>query len=337
MTVTSAAAPAGTIQPPAKRSNNLGAGIIPRHPVQSGLVLQPAFGKKHTIDLKPVFTLSLLCLTSLFAGCASIAQRAVLPGAYLQAPRNIVQPSSKYELVTLHTKDGTKVMAQFGTALDGNDEPLAIHERRPTVVFFYGNRMCIAGSQVIFGDFRRMGVNILIPDYPGYAMSEGTPSEQRCYAAADAAYDYLMHRDDIDHSQIVVAGLSIGSGPAVDLSSRERVAGLILIVPFTNTRALGYDDLPWYSRWVVPLLAPYAAFDNLAKIPRVSCPILFVQASRDQVTPARRSDELAAAVTAKLTRVVVDADHDGSWKMGRPEIEKWLHANLRSGDLPPID
>jgi len=24
-----------------------------------------------------------------------------------------------------------------------------------------------------------MGVNVLIPDYPGYAMSEGSPSEQR--------------------------------------------------------------------------------------------------------------------------------------------------------------
>ena len=279
---------------------------------------------------KAAFILSLLGMASLFAGCASVAQRLALPGPFLKPPKNILQPSSQYELVALRTKDGTKVEAQFGAALDANGAPLAAPERRPTVLFFYGNRMCIANSQDIFGDFRRMGVNILIPDYPGYAMSEGSPSEHGCYAAADAAYGYLMHRDDINHSQIVVAGLSIGSGPEVDLSSRERVAGLILIVPLPSTRTVGHDNLPWYLRWAVPLLAPYAAFDNLAKIPRVSCPILFVQASRDQVTSARRSDELAAVVTAKMVRIVVDTDHDGSWNMGRKEIERWLQANLGS-------
>ena len=289
------------------------------------------------MKLKPAFILALFGLASLFAGCASVAQRLALPGPFFKPPQSIVPPSPRYELVPLRTKDGTKIVAQFGAALDAKGAPLATPERRPTVLFFYGNRMCIAGSQDIFEDFRRMGVNVLIPDYPGYAMSGGSPSEQGCYAAADAAYGYLMSRADIDRRQIVAAGMSIGSGPAVDLASRERVAGLILIVPLLSTRAVGCDDLPWYLRWAVPLLAPYAAFDNLAKIPRVSCPILFVQANRDQVISARRSDELAAAVTAKMVRVVVDAEHDGAPKMGRKEIENWLQANLGLNSSPDTD
>lgn len=141
-----------------------------------------------------------------------------------------------------------------------------------------------------------------------------------------------MHRADIDHHQILVAGLSIGSGPAVDLASREQVAGLVLIVPFTSIRDVGHDDLAWYLRWAVPLLAPYAAFDNLKNIPRVSCPLLFVQAKRDQLTSALRSDELAAAVTTKPVRVLVDADHDGSWKAGRKEVEGWLRTTFQSAE-----
>ena len=284
------------------------------------------------MKLKSALILSLLGLASLLAGCATIARREILPGSFLKPPENIVQPSPRYELVPLRTKDGTKIMAQFGAALDAKGEPLATLAHRPTVLFFYGKLMCIAGCQPIFEHFRRTGVNVLIPDYPGYAMSEGSSSEEGCYATADAAYDYLMHRDDLDHNQIVVAGLSIGSGPAVDLASRERVAGLILIVPISSTRAVGYDDLSWYLRWAVPLLTPYVAFDNLAKIPRVPCPILFIQAKKDHVTPTRRSDELASAATAKMVRVVVDADHESAWQAGRKEIQNWLHTTFPSSN-----
>jgi len=51
-----------------------------------------------------------------------------------------VPPSPNYELVPLRTKDGAKIVAQFGAALAAKDEPLATPEYRPTVLFFYGNR-----------------------------------------------------------------------------------------------------------------------------------------------------------------------------------------------------
>ena len=36
-----------------------------------------------------------------------------------------------------------------------------------------------------------MGLAVLIFDYPGYGRSGGRPSEAGCYAAADAAHDWL--------------------------------------------------------------------------------------------------------------------------------------------------
>jgi fermentation-respiration switch protein FrsA (DUF1100 family) len=95
---------------------------------------------------------------------------------------------------------------------------------------------------------------------------------------------------------------------------------------------VGHDDLAWYLRWVVPLIAPYASFDNRSKISRVACPILLVQASKDQLTSAKRSDELAAAVKSGLVRVTVDADHDGSWKKGCALIEVWLQGIASGGN-----
>jgi fermentation-respiration switch protein FrsA (DUF1100 family) len=42
-----------------------------------------------------------------------------------------------------------------------------------------------------------LGESVLVFDYPGYGLSEGKPSEAGCYAAADAAYDWLGRVDKV--------------------------------------------------------------------------------------------------------------------------------------------
>ncbi|HTO04920.1 MAG TPA: hypothetical protein VL069_14510 [Opitutus sp.] len=259
------------------------------------------------------------------SGCASIGQRAALPGSYLQSPQSTVAPSKDYELVRLTIAEGMNVVAQFGAALDPSGTPASQPGHRPTVLFFYGNRMCIAGSQGIFEDLRKMGVNVMIPEYPGYGMNDGSPTEQGCYAAADAAYAYLRGRNDVDPELIVPAGLSIGGGVAVDLASRMPVAALLLVVPFTKTSDVGKDNLAWYFRWATPIFTRRVAFDNLTKIGRITRPILIVEALGDHLISGHRSDQLAGAAPTKVTRVKVASDHDGAWDASRKQIEDWLH------------
>ena len=64
--------------------------------------------------------------------------------------------------------------------------------QRTTIIYFYGNGACMAYSMDVFEELRARGFNVIIPDYEGYGMSEGKPSESGCYAAADAVYDYLL-------------------------------------------------------------------------------------------------------------------------------------------------
>ena len=52
--------------------------------------------------------------------------------------------------------------------------------------------MCLSYAESRFDRFRRLGLNVIIPDYVGYGMSGGSPSEKGCQATADAAYDYLV-------------------------------------------------------------------------------------------------------------------------------------------------
>ena len=48
------------------------------------------------------------------------------------------------------------------------------------MIFFYGNAMCLNYSDSQLEEFRRLGLNVLIPEYVGYGMSSGRPSEGAC-------------------------------------------------------------------------------------------------------------------------------------------------------------
>jgi hypothetical protein len=245
----------------------------------------------------------------------------------------LLQPDPRYELLSLPVQGGRMIAAQFGKALDAKGRPIESARLCPTVLFFYGNGTCMAGCQRLFEGLRRLGVNVLMPEYPGYGMSEGRPSERGCYAAADAAYAYLRSRSDVDRAQIILAGHSLGGGVAIDLASRRHVAALIVFSTFTSTRDVLHAGLPGPLRCLAPSLTSRCKFESLTKIPKVSCPIFIVHGTADTLVPPWMSDCLANAATAKVTRLSVPgADHinildmsaDESWRA----IDRWLREHF---------
>lgn len=276
----------------------------------------------------------------LLGGCASRGERVILPGTSHQGRSEaVLQPNPHYELLSLPIQDGRKIAAEFGKALDAKGRPLASAETRPTMLFFYGNGTYMAACQGLFKGLRRLRVNVLITEYPGYGMSEGRPSETGCYAAAESAYDYLMSRPDIDRAQIIVAGHSLGGAVAIDLASRRRVAALITLSTFTSTRDVLDAGLPGPMRCLAPVLTARCKFKSLTKIPRVSCPIFIIHGTADTLVPPRMAERLANAATTKVTRLSVEgADHISLLDMNAGEpwraIDRWLHEQFpnQSGD-----
>ena len=47
-------------------------------------------------------------------------------------------------------------------------------------------------------------MNVLAYEYSGYGKSEGTVSEENCYADIRAAYDYLTEQKKVPPQQIVL-------------------------------------------------------------------------------------------------------------------------------------
>ena len=216
----------------------------------------------------------------------------------------------------------------FGAALTEQGKPHPDAAHRPTIIYFYGNAMCLRHAvdplaNDDFGWFRKLGLNVLIPDYLGYGLSGGEASETGCYQTADACYAHLLSRKDIDPRKIIIAGRSLGGAVAIDLASRHGVAGLIAFSTFTSMTAMTHKQFP-----VAPTVLLRHKFDSLAKIDRVTCPILLGHGSNDELVPSAMSRALAAAAKAPATLFVVEgAGHnDFPYQMGEKQVHDAVNA-----------
>ncbi len=250
---------------------------------------------------------------------ASFQTRIIFPGQETQGQDYAqVRPRPGTELVRLKSRSGEPIVALFGPALapDGRPDPDAA--RRPTVVYFYGNAMCLNDSTGQFEQFRRLGVNVIIPDYLGYGMSGGSASEKGCQATSEAVYQYLVSTRGIAPSRIVVAGWSLGGAVAIDLASREPVAGLIVFSAFTSGVDMGRRLMPIFP---VSLLLRHR-FESLRKIQRVECPVLIGHGRRDRIVPIEMGQRLAAAAKGPMTTLWIErADHNDFYDVGGDRID----------------
>jgi fermentation-respiration switch protein FrsA (DUF1100 family) len=218
------------------------------------------------------------------------------------------------ELVRAETPSGDEITAMFGAAHDASGQPVADPRSRPTLIFFYGNENHLACRNVahLFDGLRRIGANVLIPEYVGYGMSTGDASEAGCYATADAAYQYLLSRSDIDPRRIVVAGASLGGAVAIDLANRESsVAGLMTLITFTS--------MPDMARVLQPTLPIWRfirhKFESERKMPRVTCPALLVHSTGDALVPYTMADRLASACGGPVSRLKIEGAGHSSVEM----------------------
>ena len=191
-----------------------------------------------------------------------------------------------------------------------SDSRLVVAARRVhrRVLYFHGN----AGNLSYRGNFvnimgKELKESVLIIDYPGYGKSSGKPSEPGCYAAADAAYEWLTVSQSIPRDNILLYGASIGGGVAVDLASRKPHRALILVKTFTSAPDVGQGRLPFLPvHWLM-----HNRFDSLSKLPRCKQPIFIAHGDADTVVPFSHGQRLfKAAVAPKEFLLLPGADHN---------------------------
>ncbi|MBS0208483.1 MAG: alpha/beta hydrolase [Planctomycetes bacterium] len=244
--------------------------------------------------------------------------RLIFPGSRFQGTREVqmAKPPLGAELVTLKSPADETIRALFAKALDGGGMVRADAARRPTILYFYGNGMALVDTLDEVDAFRRRGANVMVVDYLGFGMSGGRPSEQNCYATADAAYEWLANNPDVDRGRIIIAGWSLGSGVAADLASRKPAAGLMLFSAFTSVTDVASYHYPWLPvRWLLSY-----RFESVKKLPQVTCPILLAHGDQDTVVPYAMMGQLGAVCRPVTAITVPGVGHHDFWGHVEPAV-----------------
>ena len=103
-----------------------------------------------------------------------------------------------------------------------------------TLLYIHGNAEDLGDIRSRLEEMRSWGFSVFAYDYRGYGTSDGKPGEQNAYGDVNAAYAYLTEQLQVSAAEVIVYGRSVGGGSAIELASRESVAGLILESAFTS-------------------------------------------------------------------------------------------------------
>jgi uncharacterized protein len=202
--------------------------------------------------------------------------------------------------VYLTCADGTRVHAWY-CSCPGSDEAL---------LYCHGNagNLSQRGASVVkLRDVLKVAV--LIIDYPGYGKSDGSPSEQGCYQAADAAHVWLTDEKKFAPKKILLYGASLGGGVITDLASCKDHRALVLIKTFTSLPDVASELFWWLP---VPKRAIMRnRFDSLSKIASCRGPVFIAHGTQDELIPCTHGKRLyEAANDPKLFMALPGQGHN---------------------------
>ena len=192
----------------------------------------------------------------------------------------------------------------------------------PAVIFAHGNAELIDFLAEELQPLTKLGLAVLLVEYPGYGRSEGRPSQESIRNAFTAAYDMLVSRKDVDPHRIVLFGRSVGGGAACLLAAHRPTAALILQSSFKSVRSFA-------PRFLVPAFLVRDPFDNISVVRNYEKPVLVIHGKYDEIIPFAHGVALdRAAPNGKM--IVYQCGHNDLppdpliyWS----DIKQFLHAN----------
>lgn len=208
------------------------------------------------------------------------------------------RPEFPYERVDLPHNDGTQQFAWMMRQRPSDDGSW--------VLFLHGNAATIASRVNIarYAGLRKLGVNVLAPEYRGFAGLDGVPTESSLTADARSAYNYLLSRG-IAPSRVVIYGWSLGSAVAVNLAAKVDEAGVILEGAPASLVDIGRWRYPFFPIRLI-MRNP---FDSIRKVDTVHAPILFIHSPEDTIVPISEGRRLYEAARSRKTFVEVKGGH----------------------------
>jgi pimeloyl-ACP methyl ester carboxylesterase len=169
------------------------------------------------------------------------------------------------------------------------ENPAAPHDM--VLLYFGGNAEDVIS---MLPTLKKIGARFIYTfNYRGYGFSEGSPSQAALYEDALAIYDHIARQHNLDQTQVLVMGRSLGSAVAGYLATQRKTDKLVLLTPLKSATQNGQRMLPLVPvRWLIQ-----HPFDLKAHAAQFTSPVLMLIGDADVVIPPRDSRETYAAIT----------------------------------------
>ncbi len=250
------------------------------------------------------------------AGCSSLDewQRQAIFNPIKDSPRWFSEPLAGTEEYAINLGNGHQLHFWYVPQEDAKNAP--------TVLYLHGARWNMNGSVFRMSRWVDLGFNVLAVDYRGFGKStELLPSEETAYEDARVALEELKRREP-DPARRFIYGHSLGGALAIDLAAgplkepANQVGGVIIESTFTSipavVRGMKYGWVPGIG------LAVTQPFDSAVKIGKVEVPLLIIHGTADGIVPHSMADELYAAASSKVKKVIKieGGTHSGASRVG---------------------
>ena len=221
----------------------------------------------------------------------------------------------------------------------------------PTIVYFHESDY--SPSETLHMIYKFYSIlakwNVLMINYRGYGLSEGTISVGGTLLDAEATMDYVFTLREIDKSNLYIFGASYGGSVAINTAVhyQQYLKGLILQNTFTS-----YTDLTGYLLSYAKPILPYLMnlqIPNSKRISKITCPIMFIVGRNDRLIPSWMMMQLHNAATNSIYRKYYDVFNDDAsnrklneilnaekyptWFIGEELFDEKVQLFLESWDL----
>lgn len=206
-----------------------------------------------------------------------------------------------YEDVYLRAADGVRLHAWYLPAQG---------RRKGTLLFLHGNAGNVSTQLGSVFWLPAEGYAVLLLDYRGFGVSEGTVSIPGALRDAEAALAWLAARPEVAEQGMAVLGQSLGGAFAVYAAAhsahRAQLRAVVVDSAFSAYRRitrekLGQLWLTWPLQWPLSFTVPgrYDPIDAIGDISPI--PVLIMHSDHDLVVPPSHGEALYAAAREPKT------------------------------------
>jgi hypothetical protein len=222
------------------------------------------------------------------------------PDRYLYAhPKNL---KIEFEEIWFKGEDGVDLNAWYLKNSEGLKKPKGLF------VFFHGNAQNLSAHFLALAWLTKHGYDIFIPDYRGYGLSDGEPSQEALYKDSLIMLKEgwkLFERDH--HQKLIIYGQSLGGAIAArafnEFPHHEQVDLLVLDSTF-----MSYKNVAWsvaINNWITLPLSPFVwvfvsdKYSSKEFVPKIKTPTLVIHSEDDQIIPFKHGKLIYQALTGE--------------------------------------